>query len=62
MKIVERVLEKKLCGIVAVNELKFVIPIKKGTIDTAFITKRLQEEYHAKGKVFYVSSGPRESF
>ena len=33
-----------------------------GTIDAVFILRRLQEEYHAKGKKLYVFCGPRESF
>ena len=32
----------------------------RGTIDTVFILRRLQEEYHAKGKNVYVFCGPRE--
>ena len=26
----------------------------RGSIDTAFILRRIQEEYHAKGKKFYM--------
>ena len=35
----------------------------KGTVDAIFILRRLQEEYHAKGKkVVYVFCWHRESF
>ena len=33
-----------------------------GTIDAAFILRRMQEEYHAKVKKLYMFSEPREGF
>ena len=50
MKVVERVLEKRLCTIVTVDEMQFDFMPERGTIDAVFILRRLQEEYHAKGK------------
>ena len=36
---------------------------ERETIDAVFIMRRMQEEYHAKGKkVVYVLCGPREGF
>ena len=51
IKMVERVLEKTLCGIVTVNEMQFIFMSKKRIIDAMFILRRQQEEYHAKGKI-----------
>ena len=40
-----------LCFIVSVNEMHFsLIPEGGGTHVTVFILRKLQEEYHAKGK------------
>ena len=50
MKVMERVLEKRRCGIVTVNERQFVFLPESGTLDAMFILGRLQEVYHAKGK------------
>ena len=50
MKVVERVLEKRLCRIVTVDEMQFGFMPVKGTIDAVFILRRLQEECQAKGK------------
>ena len=47
MKVVERVLEKRLHGIVTVNEMKFCSMSERGTIDSVFILRMLQEQYHA---------------
>ena len=49
MKVVERVLEKRLCRIVSVDEMQFGFMPEKGTTDATIIL-RMQEEYHAKGK------------
>ena len=54
MKVVERVLEKRLCGIMPVDEMQFGFMPERGTIDAVFILRRLQEEYHAKGKKLYM--------
>ena len=35
---------------------------ERGTIDAVFILRRMQEEYHAKGKKLCVFCGPREIF
>ena len=53
MKVVERVL-KRLCRIVTVDEMQFGCMLARGTIDAVFILRRLQEEYHAKGKKMYM--------
>ena len=42
-------LEKKLCGIVTINEMQFGFIPERGMIDAVSILRRLQEEYHAKG-------------
>ena len=47
-------LEKRLCGIVSVDELQFCIMPERGTLDAVFILRRLQEECHAKGKELYI--------
>ena len=52
MKVVERKLEKILHRIVTVDEMQVGFMPEKGTIDGVFISRRLQEEYHAKGKTF----------
>ena len=49
MKVVERVLDKRLHRIVTVNEMQFGFMSDRGTTDTVFVLRRLQEEYHAKG-------------
>ena len=55
-------LEKRLRRIVieTVDEIQFGFMTERGTIDAVFILRRLQEEYHARGKKLYC--GPRESF
>ena len=50
MKVVNRVLEKRLCIIVSVDEMQFGFMPERGTIDAVFISRRMQEEYHANGK------------
>ena len=50
MKIVECVLQKMLHRIVSVDEMHFSFMSEKGTIDIVFILRKMQEEYHAKGK------------
>ena len=43
--------------------MHFAFMPMRGTIDAVFILRRMQEEYHAKGKkVVYVFCGPRASF
>ena len=48
MKVVERVLEKRLCRIVFSEKMKFGFMPERGTTDAVFILRRMQEEYHAK--------------
>ena len=50
------VLEQRHRRIVTVDEMQFGYMPERGTIDAAFILKRLQEEYHAKGKKLCMSS------
>ena len=62
IKVVERVLEKRLRGIVTINDMKFGLMPDRGTIDAVFIFTRLQEVYHAEGKKMDVCSyGPMKS-
>ena len=49
MKVVDRVLEKRLCRIVTINELQFVFLPEEGITDAVFILRILQEEYCASG-------------
>ena len=51
MKVMERVLAKRLRRIMSFDEMQFGFMPERGTIDAAFIVRRLQEEYHAKGKM-----------
>ena len=50
MKVVERELLKRLHRIVTDDEMQFGSMPERGTFDAVFITRRLREEYHAKGK------------
>ena len=50
MKVVERVLEKRLCIMVSVGVRQFGFMSERGTIDAVLILRRMQEDYHAKGK------------
>ena len=50
MKVVEGVLEKRLCEILSFDEMQFGFMPQRETIDAAFILRWLQDEYHAKGK------------
>ena len=54
MKVVERVLEKWLCIIVSVDEMQSSFMPERGTIDAVFNLRKMQEEYHAKGKKLYM--------
>ena len=54
MKVVERVLENRLCRIVSVDEMQFGFMPERGTIDAVFMLRTLQKEYHAKGKKLYM--------
>ena len=46
-------LERRLCRIVSVDEMQFDFMPVSGILDAVFILRRLQEEYHAKGKTMY---------
>ena len=48
LNVVERVFEKRLNGIVTVNEVQFDSMPENGTIDAVFILRRLQEEHHVR--------------
>ena len=50
MKVVESVLEKRLCRMVFVDEMQFGLMSERVTIDAIFMLRRMQDEYHAKGK------------
>ena len=54
MKVVERVLEKRLCIIVSDNEMQFGFMLERETIDAVSILRRMQEEYYAKGKKLHM--------
>ena len=63
MKVVNRVIEKRLCRKVTVIEMQFDSMSERGTIDAGYILRRLQEVYHAKiKKLIYVFCGHRESY
>ena len=44
------------------DEMQVGFMPERGTIYAVFILRRLQEEYHAKGKTLHVFCGPRERF
>ena len=54
MKVVERVLEKRLCRIVSVDEMQVGSMHERGTIDAVFILRKMHEDYHAKGRKLYI--------
>ena len=47
-------LEKRFRRAVTVSEMKFSFMPERGTIDAVLILRRLEEEYHAKGKKLYM--------
>ena len=47
-------LKERFCRTVNVDEMQFGFMPERGTIDAVFILRRLQEEYHAKGKRLYM--------
>ena len=53
MKIEEKVVERRLRGMVKVEEMQFGFMPGKGTIDAVFILRRFQEEYLDKEKNLY---------
>ena len=42
MNVLERVLEKRLCRILYVDEMQFFYVPERGTIDAVFILRRMQ--------------------
>ena len=50
IKVVERVLAKRLCRKVTVDEMQFCFIPERGIIDAVHATRRLQEEYYANEK------------
>ena len=54
MKIIEKVLEKRLRKVVKIDDMQFGFIPGKGTINTVFILRRIQEEYLAEQKKLYV--------
>ena len=45
----------------SVDEMQLVLMPEKRTVVAVFILRRMQEEYHAEGKMLYVFCGPREN-
>ena len=43
-------LEKRPCSIVSVDKMHFGFMLERGIIDAVFMLRRMQENYHAKGK------------
>ena len=54
IKVVERVLEKGLRRTASADEMQLRSMPERGTIDAVFIIRRMQEEYHAKGKKLHM--------
>ena len=54
MKIIERVLERRIRALVDFDEAQFDFMPGKGTIDSLFFVRRLQEEHRAKDKRMYM--------
>ena len=54
MNVAERMLVKKLCRIVTVDEMQFGFMPEREIIDAVFILRKMHEEYHAEGKKLYM--------
>ena len=54
MKIVERVLEKRIRALVAVDDMQFGFMPGRGTTGAFFIVRRMQEEYRKKDKMLHI--------
>ena len=50
MKIAERVLKKKIRELVIIDAIQFGFMHARGTTDTLFVVRRMQEEYREKKK------------
>ena len=53
MKMLERILEKLIRGIVNIRKMQFGFMLDRGTINAIFILQQLQERYMAKNKTLY---------
>ena len=53
MKIVERVLEKRIRGLVEVDDMQVAFMPGRGRTNALFIVRRMQEEYREKDKKLY---------
>ena len=54
MKVIERVLEKGLCGLVTINKMQFGFMPEKRTIDAVLVLRRLHEEDRANRKMLSI--------
>ena len=54
MKIMESVLEKRVRGLVAIDDMQFGFTPRKGTTHALFIFRRMQEEFRGKKKKLYM--------
>ena len=50
MKVMERVLVKRFCTVVSVDEIQFSFMPERGTIGVVFILRRMHELYQTRGK------------
>ena len=55
MKVLERVVEKQIRGMVNIGDMQFGFMPGRGTIDAIFILRQLQEKYLARNKTLYFS-------
>ena len=53
MKIVERVLENRIRGLVAIDDMQFGFMAGKGTTRALFILRRMQEEFRGREQKLY---------
>ena len=54
MKIVDRVLESRIRGLITIDDMQFGFVPGKGTAHALFILKRMQEEFHGREKKVYL--------
>ena len=53
MKVVERIFEHRIWQHIDIDDMQFRFMKGKGTIDTIFIVRQMQEKFRAKGKKLY---------
>ena len=53
MKVVERVLNNRIRGLVAIDDMQFVFMPENGTIHALLILRRMQEEFCEREKKLY---------